>query len=86
MARESDLVFFVAKVPSGKFHLMTDDGTVILEAESWRALRGQLDHLFESHSSRPAKFTLCVGHPRPVPRPSPSQPRLAAVQAEQIAP
>jgi hypothetical protein len=83
MARENDLLLYVVRVPGGQFHLMTEEGTVILEAESWRALRRDLGHLFDRHSDRPADVTICVGHPRPVPRPSPSQIRERLVLVEQ---
>lgn len=86
MARKDDLLLFVVKVPGGQFHLMTEEGTVIMEAESWGALRRDMDHLFDRHSDRPAKVTICVGRPRPAPRPSPSQLRERLVLVEQTAP
>jgi hypothetical protein len=86
MARENDLMLFVVKVPSGQFHLMTDEGTVILEAASWGALRRDLKQLLDRDSDRPAKVTLCVGRPRPAPRPSPSQIRERLVLVEQPVP
>jgi hypothetical protein len=82
MARQNDLMLFVVRVAGGRFHLMTEEGTVILEAESWRDLRRDLAHVFDRNTDRPAQVILCVGRPRPVPRPSPSQirERLTAVE------
>jgi hypothetical protein len=83
MARENDLLLFVVKVPTGQFHLMTEEGTVILEAESWRELRRDLGQLFDRDSDRPARVTLCVGRPRPTvrpPEPSLLRQRLVLVQ------
>jgi hypothetical protein len=85
MAQPNDLMLYVVKVPGGQFHLMTEEGTVILEADSWRALRRDLGHVFDRHSDRPADVILCVGNPRPAPRPSPSQIRERLVLVEQHA-
>jgi hypothetical protein len=86
MARQNDLLLFVVKTVGGQFHLMTEEGTVVLEAESWRALRRDLGQLFDRHSDHPASVTICVGRPRSASRPSPSQMRERLALAEHAAP
>ena len=70
MVRNNDLMLFVVRMSSGRFALMTDEGTVILEAENWRALRQNLDSFLDRDSNRPAKVVICVGRPRLPPRPA----------------
>jgi hypothetical protein len=80
MVRNTELMLFVVRLSSGRFALMTEEGTVVLEAVSWRDLRRDLDCLLDRDTNRPAKVVICVGRPRPpAPRP-PSRDRLAPVQ------
>jgi hypothetical protein len=77
--RNSELMLFVVRMSGGQFALMTEEGTVILEAENWRTLRRNLDCFLERDSDRPAKVVICVGRPRsPLARP-PARDRVAPV-------
>jgi hypothetical protein len=82
MARNDELLLFVVRVPGAQFQLMSEDGTVVVEAENWRGLRRKLDLLLESEGPKPVKVVICVGRPRPVSRPvsPPSRPHLVPVQ------
>ena len=81
MVRKDELSLFVVRAPSRRFRLVTEEGTLILEGESWRELKRDLEDLLLREPSR-VKVSICVGHPCPVicpPAPA-SRPRLAPVQ------
>jgi hypothetical protein len=67
--KEDELTLYVVRAATGQFCLMTEEGTVILEAGNWRQLRGDLDLLLERDTDKPAKVIICVGRPRAVPVP-----------------
>jgi hypothetical protein len=85
MRRNDELTLYVVRASTGHFCLMTEEGTVILEAGNWRQLRGDLDLLLERDTDKPAKITICVGRPRTVPLTLTMMPVRLSAGAEQPA-
>jgi hypothetical protein len=77
MVDGSELMLFVVRAASGQFRLLTEEGTVVVEAESWRELRCSLDRLLQSDTNLPARVAICVGRPRQPPKSMPAHAPLA---------
>jgi hypothetical protein len=77
---DGELMLFLVRAASGQFRLMTDEGVVVLEAESWHELRGNLDQVRHRDTNLPARVVICVGRPRHPPRAIPPRAPMALAQ------
>jgi hypothetical protein len=63
MARTDELSLFLVRTRSGRFHLVNEEGSLILEAPSYRELRRDLHEFLDEHASTPLTVAIYVGRP-----------------------
>jgi hypothetical protein len=65
MSRRNELSLFAVRSARGGLQLITEDGTVVVEAASWRELRSQLARALPEGANRPTRIEILVGRPGP---------------------
>jgi hypothetical protein len=87
MAGRNELELFAVRGAAGGFQMMTDQGVVVVEGATWRAMRVELDRILAGSPVRPIKLTILVGRPpsRRPPARVPSAPAGGRRQTSRLA-